>query len=88
MVEYLSTCNRQFLPRKMRFREAFLDNVTEVCRILTQEVVERAAKDHRQSRFMNTSLAFFARDALSILDRTFVAGLLRQYNREMAHSLK
>ncbi|KAH7727015.1 Dock6 protein [Aphelenchoides avenae] len=87
MVEYLSMCNRQYLPRKMRFREAFLDNVTEVSRILTQEVVERAAKDHRHSRFMNTSLAFFMRDALSILDRTFVAGLLRQYNREMAHSL-
>uniref|UniRef100_A0A7E4ZYH3 C2 DOCK-type domain-containing protein n=1 Tax=Panagrellus redivivus TaxID=6233 RepID=A0A7E4ZYH3_PANRE len=79
MSEYLGACNRFYLPRKLRFRDSFLADVHQLSALLTSDIIDKLAKDPRQARSANASLAFFLRDALSLVDRTFILGLVREY---------
>lgn len=79
MSEYLGACNRFFLPRKLRFRDGFLQNIHTLITILINDVIDKLSKDPRQARSVNASLAFFLRDSLSLMDRSFSLQLIRDY---------
>uniref|UniRef100_A0A914X6L0 Dedicator of cytokinesis protein 7 n=1 Tax=Plectus sambesii TaxID=2011161 RepID=A0A914X6L0_9BILA len=83
MAEYLASANRLYLPRKLRFSDQFVDDVTSLCAALTSEVVSRAGKDPRQAHSINSSLAFFLRDAFSLMDRSYVMSLVKSYNKQL-----
>lgn len=88
MAEYLTLCNRFFLPRKLRFRNSFLTSISNLVSILTSEIIERSVKDFRQSKMLNSSLAFFLRDSLLLMDRTFVLQQVKYYNDVMVKEIK
>lgn len=79
MSEYLGSCNRFFLPRKLRFRDSFLQNIHQLTTMLVVDIIEKLNKDPRQAKSANSSLAFFLRDSLSLMDRSFVLQLIRDY---------
>ncbi|KAE9549990.1 hypothetical protein FO519_006810, partial [Halicephalobus sp. NKZ332] len=79
MSEYLGSCNRFFLPRKLRFRDTFLQNIHQVTTILIADIIDKLTKDPKQAKFVNSSLAFFLKDSLSLMDRTFGLQLIRDY---------
>ncbi|VDM49940.1 unnamed protein product [Toxocara canis] len=84
MAEYLSLSNRLYLPRKLRFGETFIQDLNALSQAMISEVVRRTSKDPRQSQSINASWAFFLRDSFSLMDRSFVMNLVKQYNRELA----
>uniref|UniRef100_A0A9J2PJV5 Dedicator of cytokinesis protein 7 n=1 Tax=Ascaris lumbricoides TaxID=6252 RepID=A0A9J2PJV5_ASCLU len=84
MAEYLSLSNRLYLPRKLRFGDAFIQDLNALSQAMVGEVVKRTSKDPRQSQSINASWAFFLRDSFSLMDRSFVMNLVKQYNRELA----
>ncbi|MCP3664886.1 MAG: hypothetical protein GY696_20720 [Gammaproteobacteria bacterium] len=84
MSEYLASTRKLYLPRKLRFSDRFVDDLTTLTANLTSEVVSRCVKDMRQAQNINGSLAFFLRDALSLMDRTYVLNLIRTYCKQMA----
>lgn len=88
MAEYLAQANRFFLPRKLRFRDIFLQSLSELCKMLTFEIIERAPKDFRQAKSINSSLAFFLRDCFSLMDRTFVMNMVKRYSNELVQKIK
>jgi hypothetical protein len=88
MTEYLNQGNRFFLPRKLRFRDTYLQNLVTVFKMLTNEIIDRVTKDFRQSTLLNSSLAFFLRDSLLLMDRSFVIKQIKQYNDEMRLKIK
>lgn len=47
MTEYLALTNRLYLPRHLRFSEAFMDDVSTLASSLTSEIISRTAKDFR-----------------------------------------
>ncbi|CAG9532753.1 unnamed protein product [Cercopithifilaria johnstoni] len=84
MAEYLSLSNRLYLPRKLRFSEAFIQDLNALSQAIVSEVIQRISKDPRQSQSISTSWAYFLRDCLSLMDRSFVITLIREFNREIA----
>lgn len=48
MAEYLSLSNRLYLPRKLRFSEAFIQDLDALSQAIVSEVIQRASKDPRQ----------------------------------------
>ncbi|VDK44685.1 unnamed protein product [Anisakis simplex] len=83
MAEYLSLSNRLYLSRKLRFSDAFIQDLSALSQAMIREVGERTSKDPRQSQSINASWAFFLRDSFSLMDRSFVMNLVKQYNREL-----
>ncbi|VDK84318.1 unnamed protein product, partial [Onchocerca ochengi] len=84
MAEYLFLSNRLYLPRKLRFSEAFIQDLNVLSQAIVSEVIQRIVKDPRQSQSISTSWAYFLRDCFSLMDRTFVMTLIREFNREIA----
>ncbi|EFO23679.1 hypothetical protein LOAG_04806 [Loa loa] len=84
MAEHLSLSNRLYLPRKLRFSEAFIQDLNALSQAVVSEVVQRTSKDPRQSQSISISWAYFLRDCFSLMDRTFVMTLVREFNREIA----
>ncbi|KFD68798.1 hypothetical protein M514_02728 [Trichuris suis] len=83
LAEYLAITKRLYLPRKLRLGETFLDDLTVLVNMLISETVQRSAKDFRLAQRINCSLAFFISDLLSLIDRTFVFGLIRLYCKQI-----
>uniref|UniRef100_A0A915L4Y3 C2 DOCK-type domain-containing protein n=1 Tax=Romanomermis culicivorax TaxID=13658 RepID=A0A915L4Y3_ROMCU len=85
MGEYLLVPkpNRIYLKRKLRFSQHFVQDLTSLVSHLTTEIIYRYAKDQRVARNLNCSLAFFVRDALTLMDRTFIFGLIRSYCKQI-----
>ncbi|EJW73433.1 hypothetical protein WUBG_15661, partial [Wuchereria bancrofti] len=84
MAEHLSLSNRLYLPRKLRFSEAFIQDLNALSQAIINEVIQRTSKDPRQSQSISTSWAYFLRDCFSLMDRTFVMTLIGEFNREIA----
>uniref|UniRef100_A0A0N5ALW0 Dedicator of cytokinesis protein 6 n=1 Tax=Syphacia muris TaxID=451379 RepID=A0A0N5ALW0_9BILA len=83
MAEYLSLSNRLYLPRKMRFSSLYIQNLNALSQAIISEILQRAQKDERQAHSINSSWGFFIKDVFSLMDRTYVMNLLKQYNREI-----
>uniref|UniRef100_A0A8D0DAI5 Dedicator of cytokinesis 7 n=1 Tax=Sander lucioperca TaxID=283035 RepID=A0A8D0DAI5_SANLU len=78
IIYHLYFTDRLESPRKNRFPERFMDDITALvntCISSNQdlELVER----------LNTSLAFFLNDLLSVMDRGFVFTLIRAYWKQL-----
>uniref|UniRef100_A0A803YEM4 DOCKER domain-containing protein n=1 Tax=Meleagris gallopavo TaxID=9103 RepID=A0A803YEM4_MELGA len=83
MVHHLYFADKLDASRKNRFPERFMDDVTALVRIviwihcIDTEMVER----------LNTSLAFFLNDLLSIMDRGFVFVLIKTCYKQVSSKL-
>lgn len=51
MAENLSVSNRLYLPRKLRFSEAFIQDLNALSQAIVNEVIQRTLKDPRQVTF-------------------------------------
>ena len=88
IVEYLSTWNRFVLPRKMRLRDEFMENVNQICDLLIEELIERASKNLTQADLINTALAYFIYDSFASMDRTFLFAQIRKFNKTMVTKIR
>ncbi|KAK0422809.1 hypothetical protein QR680_007798 [Steinernema hermaphroditum] len=84
MAEYLSVSNRMFLPRKLRFRDSFIGDLSRLSQMIVQEIIEPSGKGKGSAAQINLSYAFFLRDCFSLMDRSYVMALVKQYNRDLS----
>ncbi|XP_022240544.1 dedicator of cytokinesis protein 7-like isoform X2 [Limulus polyphemus] len=87
MNEYLASSGRLEVPRKMRFSEQFMDDISTLVTTMTSDIISRYNREVKDMKFiqgLNTSLAFFMFDLLSILDRGYVLQLIKTYCKQMA----
>ncbi|CAG2054091.1 unnamed protein product, partial [Timema podura] len=96
MVEHLAANGSLDAPRKMRFCEQFTDDVTTLVNTITSDIISRYSRDTKVIYKMNltktclfihslnTSLAFFLFDVLSIMDRGYVFFLIKTYYKQMS----
>ncbi|CAJ0607791.1 unnamed protein product [Cylicocyclus nassatus] len=87
MAEYLSMTGRLYLTRRSRFSERFIKALDSLSAATISEVVTRLIKDPRQATSIANSWAFFVRDAFSLMDRSYVMGLVRDFNRDISSKI-
>ncbi|XP_069991563.1 dedicator of cytokinesis protein 7 isoform X5 [Penaeus vannamei] len=90
MSEHLARTGRQDTLRKMRFSHQFCDDVENLTNTITNDIIALHNKDVRDTRFVqnvNSSLAFFLCDLLSVMDRGFVFMLIRNYCKQMSNKI-
>ncbi|KJH41274.1 dedicator of cytokinesis [Dictyocaulus viviparus] len=87
MAEYLSMTGRLYLTRRSRFSERFVRELDSLSAAAIAEVVTRLPKDPRQATAIANSWAFFVRDAFSLMDRSYVMGLVRDFNRDISSKI-
>uniref|UniRef100_A0A8B9F9Z5 Dedicator of cytokinesis 7 n=1 Tax=Amazona collaria TaxID=241587 RepID=A0A8B9F9Z5_9PSIT len=87
MVHHLYFADKLDAPRKNRFPERFMDDVTAlvsstppVCLLVPTPGIEN---DTEMVERLNTSLAFFLNDLLSIMDRGFVFALIKTCYKQL-----
>ena len=90
MGHYLHTTNRFPLARHHRFSYQFCDDISTLLRLIIRELLDRQHHIQRNgidgklhSTHLNTSLAFFINDCLSLMDRGFVFNLIKIYCKEV-----
>uniref|UniRef100_A0A665UGT9 Dedicator of cytokinesis 7 n=1 Tax=Echeneis naucrates TaxID=173247 RepID=A0A665UGT9_ECHNA len=77
IIHHLYFTDRLESPRKNRFPERFMDDITALVSTIAGDIVSRFQKDLELVERLNTSLAFFLNDLLSVMDRGFVFTLIR-----------
>ncbi|KAH0515089.1 Dedicator of cytokinesis protein 7 [Microtus ochrogaster] len=77
MVHHLYFNDKLDAPRKTRFPERFMDDIAALVSTIAGDVVTRFQKDTEMVERLNTSLAFFLNDLLSVMDRGFVFSLIK-----------
>lgn len=56
MVEHLGSTQKLDSPRKQRFPERFLEDVSRLVAMVTDEILNRQRKDGKDSRVLHQSL--------------------------------
>ncbi|XP_055593172.1 dedicator of cytokinesis protein 7 [Uranotaenia lowii] len=79
MVEHLDLTNSLNSNRKGRFPHQYTDDISTLVHLVTTKVVGYNSSDPKLAQSINSSLAFFIFDLLSIMDRGFVYGLIKTY---------
>ncbi|XP_069184988.1 dedicator of cytokinesis protein 7 isoform X16 [Procambarus clarkii] len=90
MTEHLARSSGQDTLRKMRFSHQFADDIQNLAASITNDIIALHNKDVRDSRFVqnvNSSLAFFLCDLLSVMDRGFVFMLAQNYCKQMSNKI-
>ncbi|KAJ7401569.1 dedicator of cytokinesis 7 [Pitangus sulphuratus] len=87
MVHHLYFADKLDAPRKNRFPERFMDDVTALVSTISGDIVSRFQKDTEMVERLNTSLAFFLNDLLSIMDRGFVFSLIKTCCKQVSSKL-
>uniref|UniRef100_A0A8C5UII8 Dedicator of cytokinesis 7 n=1 Tax=Malurus cyaneus samueli TaxID=2593467 RepID=A0A8C5UII8_9PASS len=87
MVHHLYFADKLDAPRKNRFPERFMDDVTALVSTIAGDIVSRFQKDTEMVERLNTSLAFFLNDLLSIMDRGFVFSLIKTCYKQVSSKL-
>ncbi|UJR34198.1 hypothetical protein I4U23_021604 [Adineta vaga] len=89
MGHYLHTTNRFTIERRHRFSYQFCDDITTLLRLIIRELLDRQHHTQRNGidgklhcTQLNSSLAFFINDCLSLMDRGFVFSLIKIYCKE------
>uniref|UniRef100_A0A4X2KT50 Dedicator of cytokinesis 6 n=1 Tax=Vombatus ursinus TaxID=29139 RepID=A0A4X2KT50_VOMUR len=82
MALHLVLSKRLDTPRKLRFPGRFMDDISALVNSVGLEVTAHSHKDSELSERLNTSLAFFLSDLLSLVDRGFVFSLIRAYYKQ------
>uniref|UniRef100_G3T4C0 Dedicator of cytokinesis 6 n=1 Tax=Loxodonta africana TaxID=9785 RepID=G3T4C0_LOXAF len=88
MALHLLLGQRLDTPRKLRFPGRFLDDIAALTGSVGLEVITRCHKDAELAERLNTSLAFFLSDLLSLADRGFVFNLIRAHYKQVATRLQ
>lgn len=86
MVEHLATANTLNAPRKHRFSDQFNDDILNMVASFTGEIISKHRKQGRITQ-LNSCLAFFLHDLLSVMDRGFVFSLIRTYMKEVTANI-
>lgn len=84
IIEHLALIQSLDEPRKNRFPEQFIDDITTLIHTVTSEVIAHFLSDARLANQLNTSLGFFLFDLLSVMDRGYVLNLIRAYCKQMS----
>ncbi|XP_026638060.1 dedicator of cytokinesis protein 7 isoform X1 [Microtus pennsylvanicus] len=87
MVHHLYFNDKLDAPRKTRFPERFMDDIAALVSTIAGDVVTRFQKDTEMVERLNTSLAFFLNDLLSVMDRGFVFSLIKSCYKQVASKL-
>ncbi|KAL8178545.1 UNVERIFIED_CONTAM: Dedicator of cytokinesis protein 7 [Gekko kuhli] len=82
MVHHLYFADKLDAPRKNRFPERFMDDIAALVSTIASDIVSRFQKDTEMIERLNTSLAFFLNDLLSVMDRGFVFSLIKAYYKQ------
>ncbi|KAJ8930196.1 hypothetical protein NQ314_017036 [Rhamnusium bicolor] len=83
MVEHLAHTGSLDAPRKLRFSEQFLDDISTLVHTVTAEIISHSTGETRKAHKLNAALAFFFFDLLSIADRGWAFQMLRSYNKQL-----
>ncbi|GAB6031639.1 hypothetical protein CHUAL_009399 [Chamberlinius hualienensis] len=87
MIEHLYITRQLDAPRKLRFREQFIDDLTTLVTTITSDIISRYNQENKDVKFiqmLNTSLAFFLFDLLTVMDRGYVFSLIKTYCKQMS----
>uniref|UniRef100_A0A8B9TS06 Dedicator of cytokinesis 7 n=1 Tax=Anas platyrhynchos TaxID=8839 RepID=A0A8B9TS06_ANAPL len=87
MVHHLYFADKLEGSRKHRFPERFMDDVNALVSTIAGDIVSRFQKDTEMVERLNTSLAFFLNDLLSIMDRGFVFSLIKTCYKQVSAKL-
>ncbi|XP_052414224.1 dedicator of cytokinesis protein 7 isoform X9 [Carassius gibelio] len=87
IIHHLYFTDRLQSPRKNRFPERFMDDITALVSTIAGDIVSRFQKDLELVERLNTSLAFFINDLLSVMDRGFVFSLIKTYWKQVSTKL-
>ncbi|XP_053868319.1 dedicator of cytokinesis protein 6 isoform X1 [Malaclemys terrapin pileata] len=74
-------------PRRLRFPSRFVDDIAALVGTVSIEIASRYQKDVGLVEHLNSSLAFFLNDLLSLMDRGFVFSLVRLYYKQIGSRL-
>ncbi|XP_071439283.1 dedicator of cytokinesis protein 7 [Hetaerina americana] len=84
MVEHLAATQCLDAPRKMRFLEQFADDIATLVATVTNDIISHYNKDPKLTQGLNSSLAFFLFDLLSIMDRGYIFNLIKSYYKQIS----
>ncbi|XP_041134364.1 dedicator of cytokinesis protein 7 isoform X3 [Polyodon spathula] len=87
IIHHLYFTDRLDSPRRNRFPERFMDDITALVSTIAGDIVSRFQKDLELVERLNTSLAFFLNDLLSVMDRGFVFSLVKTYWKQVSTKL-
>uniref|UniRef100_A0A674K5L6 Dedicator of cytokinesis protein 7 n=1 Tax=Terrapene triunguis TaxID=2587831 RepID=A0A674K5L6_9SAUR len=88
MVHHLYFADKLDAPRKNRFPERFMDDICALVSTIANDIVSRFQKVMaKMIERLNTSLAFFLNDLLSIMDRGFVFSLIKACYKQVSSKL-
>ncbi|RUS71322.1 hypothetical protein EGW08_020919, partial [Elysia chlorotica] len=88
MAEHLDQVDKLCAPRQMRFPEHFNNDVESLISMIITKIVDKFIMEPPLVKSLNTSLAFFIHDLLSLMDRTYVFQLICDYCRVLADKMK
>uniref|UniRef100_A0A665V8S5 Dedicator of cytokinesis 6 n=1 Tax=Echeneis naucrates TaxID=173247 RepID=A0A665V8S5_ECHNA len=87
MAHHLFLTSKLDSPRRQRFPDRFVDDIAALVCAISADIASRYHKDVELVERLNTSLAFFLNDLLSLMDRGFVFNLIRSYYKQIASKL-
>ncbi|KTG38606.1 hypothetical protein cypCar_00023845 [Cyprinus carpio] len=87
MSHHLFLSSRLDLPRRQRFPDRFVDDIAALVCAISADIASRYHKDVELVERLNSSLAFFLNDLLSLMDRGFVFNLIRSYYKQINNKL-
>uniref|UniRef100_A0A3Q3R0N4 Dedicator of cytokinesis 6 n=1 Tax=Monopterus albus TaxID=43700 RepID=A0A3Q3R0N4_MONAL len=87
MAHHLFLNSKLEVPRRQRFPDRFVDDIAALVCAISADIASRYHKDVELVERLNSSLAFFLNDLLSLMDRGFVFNLIRSYYKQIANKL-
>ncbi|KAF3846180.1 hypothetical protein F7725_003258 [Dissostichus mawsoni] len=87
MSHHLFLTSKLDVARRQRFPDRFVDDVAALVCAISADIANRYHKDVELVERLNSSLAFFLNDLLSLMDRGFVFNLIRSYYKQIANKL-
>uniref|UniRef100_A0A674KDR4 Dedicator of cytokinesis 6 n=1 Tax=Terrapene triunguis TaxID=2587831 RepID=A0A674KDR4_9SAUR len=84
---HLHQAQKLEVPRRLRFPSRFVDDIAALVGTVSIEIASRYQKDVELVEHLNSSLAFFLNDLLSLMDRGFVFSLVRLYYKQIGSRL-
>ncbi|KAK7940498.1 hypothetical protein WMY93_003824 [Mugilogobius chulae] len=87
MAHHLFLTSKLDAPRKQRFPDRFVDDIAALVCAISADIATRYHKDVELMERLNSSLAFFLNDLLSLMDRGFVFNLIRTYYKQISNKL-
>uniref|UniRef100_A0A3Q1FCD0 Dedicator of cytokinesis 6 n=1 Tax=Acanthochromis polyacanthus TaxID=80966 RepID=A0A3Q1FCD0_9TELE len=87
MAHHLFLTSKVEAARRQRFPDRFVDDIAALVCAISADIASRYHKDVELVERLNSSLAFFLNDLLSLMDRGFVFNLIRSYYKQIANKL-